>query len=112
MNNEDFESRWQQLEQMLQQRFGNVPNMDALLYLIGINEYQGIIPENKFTKEEKEDLIHIAVCTLLSKGGYYRKVKTDEEGWPHFDELKTIAQKDLDAQEELLKIYILEYFDY
>lgn len=105
--------RWIVLEAELVERFGKKPNMEAILFLIGLNEYKGRIPRIKFSKEQKQDLMHIGVCTLLSRGGYYILDGHDEEGWPHFTELKKVEtdQNSLAAQEILLKEYILEYFD-
>ncbi len=104
--------RWIILEAELVERFGKKPDMEAILFLIGINEYRGRIPKIKFSKEQKQDLMHVAVCTLLSKGGYYELEVYDEEGWPHFTKLKDIEAGDaLASQEILLKEYILDYFE-
>lgn len=105
--------RWIILEAQLVERFGKKPNMEAILFLIGLNEYQGRIPKIKFSKEQKQDLMHIAVCALLSRGGYYLLEGYDDEGWPHYRELKPVeTDKDtLLAQEKLLKTYILDYFE-
>ncbi|WP_118950979.1 hypothetical protein [Taibaiella helva] len=104
--------RWIILEADLVERFGKKPNMEAILFLIGVNEYRGRIPKIKFSKEQKQELMHIAVCTLLSRGGYYAPEGYDDEGWPHFRELKKVEtdQNTLAAQEILLKEYILDYF--
>lgn len=107
----DNDSRWLQLEKKLQERFGKVPDMEAILFLIGINEYQGRMPKIKFSKEQKQELMHIAVCTLLGKGGYYSLERYDDEGWPHFTELKSVKENTLEDQEDLLKTYILDYFE-
>ncbi|HRP89999.1 MAG TPA: hypothetical protein PKX92_08165 [Edaphocola sp.] len=106
----DFETRWNQLGQLMQKRFGKMPHLDILLFLIGVNEYQGDIPENKFTKEEKEDLMHVATCTLLAQNGYFQKIKIDEEGWPHFEALKLLNDLNTEDYEQLLKQNILDYF--
>lgn len=105
--------RWIILEADLVDRFGKKPNMEAILFLIGMNEYRGRIPKIKFSKEQKQDLMHIAVCTLLSKDGYYSLEGYDEEGWPHFKERKPVPidQNTLAAQEILLKEYVLDYFN-
>jgi hypothetical protein len=105
--------RWIILEADLVERFGKKPNMEAILFLIGMNEYKGRIPKIKFSKEQKQDLMHVAVCTLLSRGGYYALEGYDEEGWPHFRELKPVEtdQNTLNAQDKLLKEYILDYFE-
>lgn len=104
--------RWIVLEAEMVERFGKKPNMESLLFLIGINEYKGRIPKIKFSKEQKQDLMHVAVCTLLSQGGYYKNDGYDEEGWPHFSALKPVEydMNTLNAQELMLKEYILEYF--
>ena len=104
--------RWIVLEADLVERFGKKPNMEAILFLIGLNEYKGRIPKIKFSKEQKQDLMHVAVCALLSRGGYYILEGYDEEGWPHYREVKKVEtdQTTLAAQEMLLKEYILDYF--
>lgn len=104
--------RWIILEADLVERFGKKPNMEAILFLIGVNEYRGRIPKIKFSKEQKQELMHIAVCTLLIRGGYYALEGYDDEGWPHFREIKKVEtdQNTLAAQEILLKEYILDYF--
>ena len=104
--------RWIILEGELVERFGKKPNMEAILFLIGMNEFQGRIPKIKFSKEQKQDLMHVAVCHLLSKGGHYTLEGYDDEGWPHYRKVKEVETDDnLAAQEILLKEYILEYFD-
>ena len=61
--------------------------MEAILFLIGIQEVGDF--QTKFTKEQKQDLMHVAVCSLLSPSGYYELEMVDEEGWPHYRQLKT-----------------------
>lgn len=83
--------------------------MDGILLLIGVQEL-GQGPQ-EFSKEQKQDLMHIAVCTVLSAGGYYKNDGLDEEGWPHFSQLKALPQHNLIEQENFLKDHILLYFD-
>lgn len=85
-----------------------LPDLRAILLLIGIQEY-GRIKEN-FTKEEKQDLMHIAACTLLEQQGYYVFAGRDEEGWPHWDVEIPFKTKGSDLQEKILKENILDYF--
>ena len=103
--------RWIILEADLVEKFGKKPNMEAILFLIGMNEYRGRIPKIKFSKEQKQDLMHIAVCTLLGQIGYYEDAGRDEEGWPHFHELQRPDIGDLPQQEIVLKECIMMYFD-
>lgn len=112
MNEElSLDQKWHFLTLMLQDRFEKKPNMEAILYLIGINEYRGRMPKYKFSKEQKQDLMHIAVCTVLSQVGYYEFDHYDQDGWPHFKELQPVPLDTLQEQEDLLKACIIEYFD-
>lgn len=63
-----------------------------------------------FSKEEKQDLMHIATCRLLSQSGFYELEYHDEQGWPHFRKTREIPGYSLKEQEELLKLHIIEYF--
>ena len=106
---DDLQQRWWNLEAALVERFGKKPDMEAILFLIGIQEFGGI--KEKFTKEQKQDLMHVAVCSLLSVSGYYELEGTDIDGWPHFKQLKPMPEMDTIAQENFLKDHILLYFE-
>lgn len=106
---DDLQLRWWKLEEKLAKRFGKKPDMEAILFLIGIQEFGQV--KEKFTKEQKQDLMHVAVCKLLSKSGYYELEKTDEEGWPHFKQLKAMPEMTTFEQENFLKDHILLYFE-
>jgi len=83
--------------------------MEAILFLIGIQEFGDF--RKKFTKEQKQDLMHIAVCSLFAQSGYYELEQVDEDGWPHFRQLKTLPIMTTAEQENFLKDHILLYFD-
>ncbi|MCZ2101811.1 MAG: hypothetical protein LC107_09775 [Chitinophagales bacterium] len=87
----------------------SLPDFQAILFLIGVQEL-GRIPKNKFTKEEKTDLMHIAVCTLLEMKGYYEFLGRDQDGWPHWKEIKPFDIKGEQEQEAYLTDLIIEYF--
>ena len=106
---DDLQQRWWNLEAKLVERFGKKPDMEAILFLIGIQEFGQI--RGKFTKEQKQDLMHVAVCSLLAQSGYYELEKTDEEGWPHFKQLRSMPQMNTTEQEYFLKDHILLYFN-
>jgi len=106
---DDLQTRWWNLEAKLVERFGKKPDMEAVLFLIGLQE-TGFV-RSKITKEQKQDLMHVAVCTLLSQSGYYMLEGKDEEGWPHFKQLKEIPSLQLIEQENFLKDHVLLYFE-
>ncbi len=106
----DIDRAWAKLLKSLEQIFGKTPeNVEAVLFLIGVNELgQGV---NNFSKEEKQDLMHIAICKVLSYSGFYQLEGMDEQGWPHWKLIKKLPHFDLLEQEKLLKMHILEYFE-
>lgn len=107
---ENFEARWTQVEEMMLERFGKLPDMETILFLIGINEL-GTLPGRKFSKEQKQDLMHIAVCSLLSRRGYYEFAGRDGDGWPHYDQVMEVPASGLQQQERILKECAIEYFE-
>ena len=107
---ENFQQKWLDTEILLNERFGKVPDLEGILFLIGVNEL-GKLPRKKFSKEQKQDLMHIAVCTLLCQQGYYEYVGRDEDGWPHFNELKHLDIAGIKDQEQMLKECIVRYFE-
>lgn len=109
MVTDDLQQRWWTLEAKLVERFGKKPDMDAILFLIGIQE-AGFV-SHEITKEQKQDLMHVAVCTILTPGGYYANEGQDEDGWPHFRQLKALPEMNLIEQENFLKDHILFYFE-
>lgn len=106
--NDDLQQRWWQLESKLVERFGKKPDMEAILFLIGIQEFGQL--REKFTKEQKQDLMHVAICSLLTPSGYYELEKKDDDGWPHFRQLKAMPEMNTIEQENFLKDHILLYF--
>jgi hypothetical protein len=109
LRNDDIQQRWWKLEEKLLGRFGKKPDVESTLFLIGIQELGDI--KNKFTKEQKQDLMHIAICTIMASSGYYELSGVDEEGWPHFRQLKAMPDMDPIQQEQFLKDHILLYFE-
>ena len=107
--NDDLQQRWWNLEARLVERFGKKPDMEAILFLVGLQE-TGFIKE-KITKEQKQDLMHVAVCNLLMPSGYYELEQVDSEGWPHYRQLKPMPDMDPIQQENFLKDHVLLYFD-
>ena len=81
----------------------------AILFLIGLQE-TGLIKE-KITKEQKQDMMHVAVCTLFLQSGYYELEGKDVDGWPHFRQLKPLPALSAIEQENFMKDHILLYFE-
>jgi len=106
---DDLQQRWWTLEAKLVERFGKKPDMEAVLFLIGMQE-TGFIKE-KITKEQKQDLMHVATCSLLMQSGYYELLGRDKDGWPHFKQLKNLPVLSAFEQENFLKDHILLYFE-
>ena len=105
-----MEKSWLDVEQSMMEKFGKKPTMESILFLIGLREL-GAAPNKNFSKEEKVDLMHIAICRLLSQSGYYRLSHLDQEGWPHWELLKPLPHQDMFSQEYLLREHVLSYFE-
>ncbi len=106
----ELERQWQAILNHLEATFNQKPkSLEAVLFLVGVNELgQG---PREFSKEEKQDLIHIAICKVLSYSGFYQLEGLDESGWPHWKLIKELPSFDLLEQEKLLKMHLIEYFE-
>ena len=104
----DFE--WLRVRNKIKERFGRetLPDLNAMLFLIGIQELGRW--KTAFTKEEKQDLMHIAVCRLMSYDGHYQFLGRDADGWPHWELVQPIPVLSLADQEEALKAKVIRYF--
>ncbi len=107
---DDLQTRWWDLEARLVERFGKKPDMEAILFLIGVQEFGDI--RKKFSKEQKQDLMHVAVCSLFAQSGIYELEGVDEDGWPHFRQLKPLPVMNMMEQENFMKDHILLYFEH
>lgn len=110
MEDWELDFKWLQVRHFVKKQMnrGELPDLNAILFLIGIQEL-GRWPD-KFNKEEKQDLMHIAVCCLLEYEGFYEFAGRDADGWPHWKQLKPITIKGEKEQERLLKINAIKYF--
>jgi hypothetical protein len=100
---------WEIILDFFENSFGKRPSeMEPILLMIGVQELgQG---HAHFTKEQKQDLLHIATCKVLSYSDFYRLEGLDEEGWPHWENVQGIPSLPLKEQEILLKAHIIHYF--
>jgi hypothetical protein len=106
----DLDRQWNRLLTKLEQLLEKKPkDLNAVLFIIGLQELgKGA---RRFSKEEKQDLMHIAICKVLSLSGYYELEGLDPEGWPHWKLVKKLPHFDLLEQEKLLKMHVIEYFE-
>jgi hypothetical protein len=104
----DHDRKWISVKALMQDKFGKAPDMEAILFLIGINEV-GFDVNRQFKKEEKQDLMHVAVCTLLSTDGYFEYKGHDAEGWPHFERKLDFPAVSTADQEHYLQEKVIEY---
>lgn len=106
----EIEFEWLKLRHFIKDKFDKevIPDMKAVLFLVGVQE-SGIIKE-EYTKEEKQDLMHVAVCELLAPDGFYEFQGRDHDGWPHYKKTKPIYQMKVEDQEGLLTTKLIQYF--
>ena len=103
--------KWKKLIDFISNQFGVGDQLDlqAVLFLIGVNELgQGY---RDFKKNEKLDLLHIAICKILSNYGYYSFKGKDKEGWPHWKSNEKLPKLQPEEQTMLLKEGAIKYFE-
>lgn len=106
---ESFHRKWREVSNYFMELLGKRPDLNAILLLIGIQELgQGV---RVFSKEEKQDLMHMAMCKVLSYSGYYELEGQDKEGWIHWKSKIEVPFLELKSQERFIKTHIIEYFD-
>ena len=110
-NATSLKDRWDYLIEELTQQFseGDVLNLDSIIYLIGVQELgQG---KRQFKKDEKVNLMHIAICKLLEPYGYYEFDFFDKDGWPHYRILTDLPNLKPGEQTVLMKEAVINYFE-
>ena len=105
----DFE--WIRIQHKVKEsmRQETLPDLNIVLLIIGIQELGRW--KKQFSKEEKQDLMHIAVCRLLEYEGFYEFSGRDEDGWPHYRQVREVNKQNLGQQERLLKELAIRYID-
>ena len=110
-NSSSLKTRWDYLTKELTQQFsdGDVLNLDSIIYLIGVQELgKG---KKVFKKDEKINLMHIAICKLLEPYGYYEFNFFDKDGWPHYKVVTELPNLKPGEQTVLMKEAIIYYFE-
>ncbi|MFP9114943.1 hypothetical protein ACLI1A_13485 [Flavobacterium sp. RHBU_3] len=107
---EQLKERWDQLVKILSDRFadGEMLDLDSIIYLIGVQELGKF--HKKFKKDEKVNLMHIAICRLLEPFGYYEFDFFDADGWPHYTVKEQLPPLKAGEQSVLMKTAIVDYF--
>ena len=105
-----LKERWDFVVNKLSNQFadGDVLNLDAIIYLIGVQELGQF--HKSFKKDQKLDLMHIAICKLLAPYGYYKLDFVDNDGWPHYKILEALPHLKAGEQSILMKEAIVNYF--
>ncbi len=106
----EINAKWKILQQKIAQEFdSDIPDLKVMLFLIGVQEL-GKGP-GKYSKRQKEELMHIATCRLMSEMGFYELEGLDQDGWPHWKLVKPVPSFAMMEQELLLKSLTINYFD-
>lgn len=106
----DVNIEWVKVQLMVRKKFDEVLDVQSILFLIGLQELGMNFQD--FKKEQKVDIIHIGICTVLLPFGYYKKIGLDNDGWPHFKNVKKISNDCVGEKQELLmKKAIIKYFN-
>ena len=105
-----LKERWENLVFLLSDQFsqGEDLDLDAIIYLIGVQELGKI--HEAYKKDEKLNLMHIAICRLLEPYGYYEFDYVDKEGWPHYKIKEELPPLKAGEQSVLMKEAIVNYF--
>ena len=85
-----------------------LPDLNTVLFLLGMQELGRW--QKKFSKEEKQDLMHLGVCCLLAQEGYFEFIGRDQDGWPHYKQVIELPAVSTMEQERLLKRCAVKYF--
>ena len=110
MENKSESQLWEEVEAIFVKTFDTEknPQIDTILFLIGVQELGS--GQQKYTKDDKLNILHIAVCRLLEPFGYYKFKEYDDDGYPHFDEVTPLPDLKANEQQILMKKAIIQYF--
>ncbi|HVA97988.1 MAG TPA: hypothetical protein VNG53_03760 [Bacteroidia bacterium] len=105
----DIEMEWKKIIETLAPPFGEELDMQGILFLIGVQELG--TGKKKFSKDQKLDILHVAICTLLAPYGYYELEGRDADGWPHWKFNERLPALKSGEQLALIKRAIIDYFN-
>jgi hypothetical protein len=110
MTPSEINKKWTELQERIAKDFDSeLPDMKVMLFLIGVQELgKGPL---KFSKRQKEELMHIANCRLFSELGFYELEGVDQDGWPHWKLVKKIPAYTILEQEMIMRSLMITYFE-
>lgn len=106
-----LKKQWERVIELISDKFGGGEklDLDSITYLIGVEELgKGF---QKFKKDDKINIMHIAICKLLEPFGFYEFEFYDEDGWPHYKNLDELPFLKPGEQSILMKEAIVMYFE-
>ncbi len=101
-------SDWDRLQKKLKERFDGEMDYDSILFLIGLQELGK--PFKKYKKDEKLEVMHVAICSLLEPYGFYEFMGKDDDGWPHWKLKENLPFLDAKQQNKLIIDSMIDYF--
>lgn len=106
---ENLNEKWESLSSWFEKEFGMESDSQSMLFMIGIQELgKGA---KKYSKSQKIDLIHIGICAVLKKEGYYEFSHNDVDNWPHYNNVRKLPLLKGQEQEQFMKEALIVYFD-
>ena len=101
-------SDWDRLQKKLKESFDGEMDYDSILFLIGLQELGK--PFKKYKKDEKLEVMHVAICSLLEPYGFYEFMGKDDDGWPHWKLKENLPFLDAKQQNKLIIDSMIDYF--
>lgn len=105
----EFEGKWKTTIDEISEAFGEPLDIQAIIFIIGLQELNKGF--RKYSKDQKLEIMHIAICTLLTRFGYYKFEGHDDDGWPHFSATEKLPFLKPGQQLRLMKEAIIDYFE-
>lgn len=102
-----LEKEFAQVVRWMSRIQGQTVDIQTLIFLIGVRELGH--GHRDFTKNEKIEVMHIAICRLLSPYQYYKLIGLDKDGWPHYEVDQPLPELTSGEQERLMKEAIVQY---
>lgn len=110
MMDEELKEKWGQVVALVESRFDEKLDEQTILFVIGLQELG--LGMRVYKKEEKLDIIHIGICTVLMPFGYYKLIGKDDDGWPHYKNIKKLPDEVKgESQIIFLRKAIINYFN-